>query len=58
MKPVTQVYIVDIVVYRYIVDKKNKLNLLFMLVSYLNSNFTLTLGYLNTALNNLILETN
>ena len=56
MKPVTQVYIVDIVV--YIVDKKNKLNLLFMLVSYLNSNFTLTLGYLNTALNNLILETN
>ena len=36
-----------------IVDKKNycKLNLLFKL-SYLNSNFKLTLGYLNPALNN------
>ena len=35
----------------------NKLNLLFKLVSYLNSNFTLTLSYLNPLLNNLVLET-
>jgi len=31
--------------------KRNKLNLLFKL-SYLNSNFVLTLGYLNPPLNN------
>ena len=34
-----------------LVDKKNKLNLLLRL-SYLNSNFALTLCYLNPALNN------
>ena len=36
---------------RQIVDKKNKLNLLLKL-SYLNSIFALTLGYLNPALDN------
>ena len=34
-----------------IIDKRIKLNLLFKL-SYLISNFALTLGYLNPALNN------
>ena len=37
-----------------IIDKRIKLNLLLKL-SYLNSNFVLTLGYLNPPLNNLAL---